>query len=59
MKNMKEVTHKRGVVPDGCPDQELNAVAELHACNATDHPENFTGSVIISHSIACQHGVAL
>lgn len=38
MTKSKEVTRKGGVGPDSCPEQSLNAVAELHACNASEQP---------------------
>ncbi len=40
MKNMNEVTRKGSAGPDSRPDLERNAVAELHACNASHRPGN-------------------
>ncbi|HHD8103941.1 TPA: hypothetical protein ACOXWE_004550 [Salmonella enterica] len=40
MTNTNEVTRQGGIVQDSCPNKELNAVAELHACNASDQPGN-------------------
>ena len=38
MTKSNEVTRKGGIGPDSCPEQALNAVAELHACNASEQP---------------------
>lgn len=38
MTDMNAVTRKGGSGPDTSPDQEQNAVTELHACNASEQP---------------------